>query len=53
MRISTRTLFRLVSDGFIPASRIGTIWRFNRADLENYVGAMESLQIEKQKGGHV
>jgi PTS system nitrogen regulatory IIA component len=49
LSIGTRTLYRLVNDGIIPASRIGTIWRFNRTDLENYAHTLASQQFETRK----
>jgi excisionase family DNA binding protein len=53
LRITTRTLYRLAKAGIIPSARIGTIWRFNRTDLENYVRAMGSQQIDKHNGKHM
>jgi len=50
LRITTHTLHRLVRDGQIPAARIGTNWRFSRANLENHVRATASQQIDKRKG---
>jgi len=35
LQITTNTLYRRAGDGVIPAARIGTLWRFRRADLEN------------------
>ena len=53
LRITTRTLYRLARAGIIPSARIGAIWRFSHAELENYVRAMGSQQFDKHKGKHV
>jgi len=37
LRITTRTLYKLAKAGTIPSKRIGNLWRFSRADLENYL----------------
>jgi len=50
LRISNHTLHKLVRDGIIPAARIGTNWRFNRADLENHVRATASQPFDTHKG---
>jgi excisionase family DNA binding protein len=35
LEIGTNTLYRLASDGTIPAARIGALWRLRCANLEN------------------
>ena len=50
LRITTRTLYRLVRDRIIPASRIGrAMWRLNRTDLENYVRALMHQPFDTHK----
>ena len=43
----------LAKEGIIPGAKIGTSWRFNRFDLENYVRAVALRQIDKEIGLHV
>jgi len=50
LKITTITLYRLARERIIPSMRIGTMWRFSRADLENYVRATGSQKLEKQNG---
>jgi excisionase family DNA binding protein len=38
LRISTRTLLRLVYAKRVPAKKVGSRWRFSRASLERYLG---------------
>ena len=35
LRVSTRTAYQLVSDGDVPAVKIGGQWRVPRAELEH------------------
>ncbi|MDR0513057.1 MAG: helix-turn-helix domain-containing protein, partial [Treponema sp.] len=34
LRVSERTVYDWAQKGEIPAGKIGTVWRFKRADLE-------------------
>ena len=53
LRMNTYTLYKLAKEGIIPGAKIGTSWRFNRFDLENYVRAVALRQIDKEIGLHV
>jgi excisionase family DNA binding protein len=37
LRVDTRTLYRLIRSGNIPAVRVGRQWRFKRSDLEGWL----------------
>ena len=51
LRLTIRTLYKLAKAGVIPSARVGgTMYRFSRADLENYVRAKGSLQSKQQAG---
>jgi len=39
LRVSRKTLYRLVSAGKIPGQKVGRSWRFRRADLVAFLGA--------------
>jgi excisionase family DNA binding protein len=39
LRVSRKTLYRLVSAGQIPGQKVGRSWRFRRADLVAFLGA--------------
>ncbi len=37
LKITERTLYRLVQDGKLPAFKVGNSWRFRREDLERWI----------------
>jgi len=37
LKITPRTIYRLIRTGELPAVRIGRQWRFRRADLDRWV----------------
>jgi excisionase family DNA binding protein len=37
LRITTRTLYRLIKAGTVPAVRVGHQWRVRRTDLEEWL----------------
>lgn len=44
LRISERTLYDWAQKGEIPAGKIGTVWRFKRSEVEQWVNARLSAQ---------
>jgi excisionase family DNA binding protein len=42
LKVTPRTLYRLIRAGELPAVRVGRQWRFRRADLENWLSAREA-----------
>jgi excisionase family DNA binding protein len=42
LKVTPRTLYRLIRVGDLPAVRVGRQWRFRRADLENWLSAREA-----------
>ena len=41
LKITPRTVYRLIRAGELPAVRVGRQWRFRRADLDNWLAARE------------
>lgn len=41
LKVTPRTIYRLIRAGELPAVRVGRQWRFRRADLENWLRARE------------
>lgn len=39
LRVSERTVYDWAQKGEIPAGKIGTVWRFKKAEIENWVNA--------------
>ncbi len=37
LKVTERTLYRLVQDGKLPAFKVGHSWRFRREDLERWI----------------
>ncbi len=37
LKVTERTLYRLVQDGKLPAFKVGNSWRFRREDLERWI----------------
>ena len=37
LKVTERTLYRLVQDGKLPAFKVGNSWRFRREDLEQWI----------------
>lgn len=44
LKVTERTLYRLVQDGKLPAFKVGNSWRFRREDLERWIS-------EQSRGG--
>ncbi len=47
LKVSTRTVIRLAERGELVSFKIGDLWRFRRADVDDYV--LQQIQ-RKQKG---
>jgi excisionase family DNA binding protein len=45
LRITPRTMYRLIRNGEIPAIRIGRQWRFRRADLDAWVARQRACDL--------
>jgi len=41
LRISITTLYRLVRDSQIPATKVGSRWRFKRASIDRWLAGQE------------
>ena len=48
LKVSTRTVIRLVERGDLVAFKIGDLWRFRRSDVDDYV--QQQIQ-RRQRGG--
>jgi len=49
LRLSRDTVYRMVQSGKIPASKVGTQWRFRKKELDGWLEANKNLKIEKSK----
>ena len=48
LRVSDRTVYDWAQKGEIPAGKIGTVWRFKKSEVENWVNARLSSDATKQ-----
>jgi len=48
LRVSDRTVYDWAQKGEIPAGKIGTVWRFKKSEVENWVNARLSSNSVKQ-----
>jgi PTS system nitrogen regulatory IIA component len=46
LRVSERTVYEWASKGELPGGKLGTSWRFKRADIETWVSRKLSLRIQ-------
>lgn len=44
LRVNTRTLYRLIKTGRLPAVKVGRQWRFRAADLDAWIDAQRLEQ---------
>lgn len=49
LRVSDRTVYDWAQKGEIPAGKIGTVWRFKKSEVENWVNARLSPGANKAK----
>jgi excisionase family DNA binding protein len=39
LKVNERTIYRLATEKKIPAFRVGTSWRFRRAEVDSWINA--------------
>ncbi len=49
LRVSDRTVYDWAQKGEIPAGKIGTVWRFKKSEVENWVNARLSSDSTKNE----
>lgn len=53
LRVSDRTVYDWAQKGEIPAGKIGTVWRFKKSEIENWVNARLSPDTMKQQEANI
>ena len=53
LRVSDRTVYDWAQKGEIPAGKIGTVWRFKKSEVENWVNARLSSDSGKQSESQI
>ena len=51
LRLSKDTVYRMVQSGKIPASKVGTQWRFRRDEVESWLERNKNVAHDKGGGG--
>lgn len=49
LKVTERTLYRLVQEGKLPAFKVGNSWRLRRADIDAWIG--EQTAAPRDEGG--
>ncbi len=42
LKVTDRTIYRLATDKKIPAFKVGGMWRFSHADIDNWIKQQSS-----------
>ena len=53
LRISDRTVYDWAQKGEIPAGKIGTVWRFKKSEIERWVNARLSSELNTDQDTEV
>ncbi len=51
LRLSKDTVYRMASGGKLPASKVGSQWRFRRDDVEQWLETHRNIQRDDQRNG--
>lgn len=51
LKVTERTIYRLAGSKKIPAFKIGGVWRFSRAEIDNWIKLQSSLDNDKVING--
>jgi excisionase family DNA binding protein len=41
LKVNERTIYRLATEGEIPAFRVGASWRFRKEDVETWIASQQ------------
>lgn len=51
LKVTERTIYRLAGSKKIPAFKVGGVWRFSRAEIDNWIKLQSSLDEDVVKNG--
>lgn len=49
LKVSKETIYKMVQQNQIPASKLGNQWRFNRETVDSWLEAQSNIQFTKKK----
>lgn len=50
LKLHEITICKYAAEGVIPARRIGRVWRFDREEIDKWIGESHSKRKENKKG---
>ena len=51
LRLSKDTVYRMASRGKLPASKVGSQWRFRRDDVEQWLETHKNVRRDDKRNG--
>ena len=51
LQLNERTLYKWVQKGSIPASKLGSTWRFRRSEIDTWVETKKNTHKKQRKKG--
>jgi len=51
LRVNQRTVYRLAVDRKLPGFKVGTTWRFKRADIDRWIDAQAASSLPEPGAG--
>ncbi|MFO7600003.1 MAG: helix-turn-helix domain-containing protein [Candidatus Desulfacyla sp.] len=48
MKLHEITICKYAADGVIPAIRIGRVWRFDKEEIDNWIGGSQTKKETKK-----
>lgn len=48
LKIAKKTAYRFVSEGKIPSFKVGSAWRFRKAEIDRWIAAQEKTSIKNE-----
>ena len=50
LQVSKETIYKMVQQNKIPASKLGSQWRFNKETVNHWLNLKSNFQLDQQKG---
>jgi len=49
LKVSKETIYKMVQQSQLPASKLGNQWRFNRDTIDAWLSAQSNFQLNQKK----
>ncbi len=50
LKIAEKTAYRFASEGKVPGFKVGSAWRFRKAEIDRWIAAQEQTNIKTHEG---